>query len=177
MSSSSQDKVFKRKRKLREFEKMIDDEYVMVNLDARAEGVIVPEGLKENAALALKLSRLFQGKMTSDDFGINVYLRFSGEYFQCVLPWDSIWSIHGSSGQNVIWNEDVPSEIMIQLAKEKVREFARRLVGKRTKTPTPEPAISTETKTSSPTTENSRIETSDAKAADKRRKSFLHRVK
>lgn len=98
-----------------------------MHLDARKEGVEVPSYLADNSALTLKISYLFQGETTHDEKEITTYLRFGGDYCKCVIPWDAIWGITASSQENQIWPEDLPREVVVQLARDKVATFTKKM--------------------------------------------------
>ena len=105
-------------------------EHVLLQLDARKEGVEVPDHLDNNPALTLKLSYQFQGQTTADESGITAYLRFSGNYHKCVIPWDAVWGMTSSAGDNQVWTEDLPREVVMQFARQKISELGRKLFGK-----------------------------------------------
>jgi hypothetical protein len=119
------------KRKL--FNEYWDDEYVLLHIDSRNAEVIVPENLKGNFSLTLKISQFFQGETEIEDEQITSYLKFDSEYFKCVIPWDSIWGMTGASKQNKIWAEDLPKEVLMGLAKSKLSELSSRLLLKKKK--------------------------------------------
>ena len=87
-------------------------DHVLVHLDSRREGVSVPTHLQNNPTLTLKLSYLFQSKTTVSDEGINSFLKFGGSYFECILPWTSVWGLTNDSSQNQVWPEDLPKEVL-----------------------------------------------------------------
>jgi stringent starvation protein B len=123
----------KEKRKF--FDEGMEFDHVLVQLDSRAEGVDVPAHLSQDPALTLKLSHLFQGDTTHDEEAITSYLRFSGNYYCCYLPWTAIWGMTCSKGENKVWAEDLPREVMVRVAREKISELGRRFIGKKKSTP------------------------------------------
>lgn len=123
---------FKNKQK----EKLLDEwlqelDHVLIHLDSRKDGVIVPENFQNNPTLTFKLSYNFQGQLSLEEDCINAYLKFSGEYSNCVIPWESLWGITGSDERNKIWSEDVPKELLLQMAKQKLGEIKNKLFGKK----------------------------------------------
>ena len=104
--------------KQRIFDELMGGDHAFVHLDARQEGVEVPAHLKSNPALMLKLSYHFQGEIARDDVAISASLRFSGNYFDCVLPWKSIWGFTGADQKQLVWPEDMPTELQLELAKQ-----------------------------------------------------------
>lgn len=98
--------------KVKLFAEWMKGDHVLVHLDARRPDVDVPKHLKNHPALTLKLSYLFQGKTEHDDEGITAYLKFSGVYHECRLPWVSLWGMTSADGEAVVWPEDAPSELL-----------------------------------------------------------------
>ncbi len=94
----------------------MQEDHVLVHIDARDEEVIVPEHLKDNPALTLKLSYQFQGRTTHDEKQICTFLKFSGNYVECVIPWARIWGLTNSKGKQQVWAEDLPSDVFAQLS-------------------------------------------------------------
>ncbi len=99
-------------RKRRLFEEWMKGDHVLVHLDSRRDGVSVPSHLENNPTLTLKLSYLFQSKTTVSDEAINSFLKFSGNYFECILPWTAIWGMTNDASQNQVWPEDLPKEVV-----------------------------------------------------------------
>lgn len=116
------------KRKL--FDEWMEEDHLLVHVDTRHAGVIVPSDQKGNSALTLKLSYRFQGTTTADDHGISSYLKFSGDYFEVVIPWDALWGMTSASGVQKVWPESVPADLMKQAAIEKLKEMSGKIFGR-----------------------------------------------
>ena len=121
------------KDKLARFQEFMKGDHALVHLDSTANDVEVPDHLKGNSSLTLKLSYLFQGETTTDEQGVVTYLKFSGNYFRCFLPWTAIWGLTGSDQKQLIWVEDLPPDLLVELAKEQVRSFASKVFGRKEK--------------------------------------------
>lgn len=104
-------------------------DHVLVHFDSRVSGTEVPQHLQGDPAVTLKLSYLFQGSTEVDDLAITSYLRFSGEYQGCVIPWSAIWSMTSSEKENTVWPEDLPKEVLIKLATDKVKQAGKKIFG------------------------------------------------
>lgn len=64
---------------------------VLLILDARQPGVLVPESLRGERELRLKFSyRYDTGGLTIDERGVRQCLRFGGEVAACVVPWAAL---------------------------------------------------------------------------------------
>ncbi len=115
-------------------EEGLEGDHVLLHLDARSAGVEVPSHLMDNPSLTLKISYLFQGKTEVGESGITSYLRFGGDYFKCVVPWTALWGVTTSGQKNQIWPEDLPKEVVIQLAKAKISELGKKIFRRKGKT-------------------------------------------
>jgi hypothetical protein len=93
-------------------ERLLDDEQVLVHINPATSGVIIPPHLSENRTVTLRLSRFFKGDLFIDEESVTAELLFGPEYFTCVLPWDSIWGASSIRGQEYIWAESAPDEIL-----------------------------------------------------------------
>lgn len=96
---------------------LLADQLVFVHLDARAEGVCVPEHLQDEAALVLKLSHRF-GLETFDVGPVDVVagLSFGGTRFRCVLPYTAIFAFSTDEQPFVAFYPDAaPAEVRAAL--------------------------------------------------------------
>jgi hypothetical protein len=93
-------------------ERLLDDEQVLVHINPTTPGVVIPPHLSENRTVTLRLSRFFKGDLCIDDQKVTAELLFGPEYFTCVLPWECIWGASSIRGQEYIWAESAPDEIL-----------------------------------------------------------------
>lgn len=112
------------------FDDWFQDDHILLHLDAREEGVIVPSHLKDQHSLTLKLSPLFQGETVADDIGISTYLKFNGQYSQCIIPWTTLWGMTSEGGQQEIWRKDLPREVFHDIARATLSSIGSKLLGK-----------------------------------------------
>lgn len=83
---------------------------VLIALDARIEGVVVPPHLYHDPQLRLNISYRFGLPMTLDLTGIKATLTFSGTSFQCEIPWSAIFlAVSHVSGEPYLFAEDIPA--------------------------------------------------------------------
>lgn len=92
-----------------------DDDYVLVHLDPRNKDLFVPEHLTRDSSVTLKLSRYFRGKLEINEDAICAELLFGGEYFSCVIPFEAVWGCTSETGENIIWPESTPEEVLQNL--------------------------------------------------------------
>ncbi|MCO6432116.1 MAG: hypothetical protein J5J00_14750 [Deltaproteobacteria bacterium] len=95
--------------------RLINDEYFLVHLNTANESLLIPDYLKENGTVTLKLSRLFRGGIDLKESHIETSLLFNNEYADCLIPFEAIWGITSCKGENTIWPEDTPKEILKNL--------------------------------------------------------------
>jgi len=112
------------------FDDWFQDDHILLHLDARKEGVIVPSHLKDQHSLTLKLSPLFQGETLADDNAVSTYLKFNGQYSQCIIPWNTLWGMTSEQGQQEIWRKDLPREVFHDIARATLSSIGSKLLGK-----------------------------------------------
>ena len=128
----------------------LEEEYVLVHIDSRASGVKLPPHLMDNPSITLKLSRLFRGGIELKPSQIETDLLFGDRYFSCEIPFVAIWGATNCDGNNVIWPESTPAEILqkifVQSAtdKKKPKEKEKeKVVAEKKVTPKPRAAKAT----------------------------------
>lgn len=92
---------------------------VMVHLDPRRDGVVVPEYLSHDPVLRLNLAYGFNlPALDIDDSGVFAILSFGGRNFGCTLPWHAIFAMTrpGDAHAGVAWPESTPPELAAALA-------------------------------------------------------------
>jgi hypothetical protein len=94
------------KRKKRELEELLNDEYILVFVNPGYEGVDLPEHIRGLPSATLKLSRHFRGTLSVSDEEVRAELLFGPNYYCCVLPLPSIWAAKGAGGREVVWQSE-----------------------------------------------------------------------
>jgi len=98
---------------------------VMVHLDARRPGVLVPSSLKQEAHLRLNVSYRFDPPdLTVGDWGIRCTLSFSGTRFRVAVPWSALFAITPCYAAKEFWMypDDMPKELIQQAALAKTQQ-------------------------------------------------------
>lgn len=98
--------------------RLLNFEYILVFVNTKSDGLIIPEYLKVEPTVTLKLSSHFEGKMEIFHDRVEAVLRFKGQYFPCTIPLNSIWGASTPKGSNYFWFESAP-EIVLQAAEKK----------------------------------------------------------
>ncbi len=106
----------------------LDKGMVMIHLDARRPGVIVPTSLRTEAHLRLNLSYRFDPPdLTVGEWGVRCTLSFSGSRFKVAVPWSALFAITSHVTKEFwMYPDDMPAELIQQTMVT-------------TKVPTPEP--------------------------------------
>lgn len=93
---------------------LLDDGLVRVHLDARRDGVDLPEHLRGDLMLSLNLSRRFQLEMFEvGPLAVKASLSFGGERYPCVLPYRAIWRLESrETGEVALFEDTVPPELL-----------------------------------------------------------------
>ncbi len=92
---------------------------VMIHLDARRPGVLVPPHLRNEAHLRLNLSYRFDPPdLSVSDWGVRSTLSFSGTRFTVAVPWSALFAIASHVTKDLAWMypDDMPPELLQQTA-------------------------------------------------------------
>lgn len=91
---------------------------VMIHLDARRPGVLVPQHLRNESHLRLNLSYRFDPPdLSVSDWGVRSTLSFSGTRFTVAVPWSALFAIASHVTRELSWMypEDAPPELLQQM--------------------------------------------------------------
>lgn len=100
-------------------ERLLELGMVLVALDARAEGVDVPDHLGRDPQLRLNLSFRFGLPMSVDPWGISATLTFGGVPYSCRFPWGAIYLLVSHvNGEPYLFPDEVPPELLAQVGVE-----------------------------------------------------------
>lgn len=92
--------------------RFLDQEFVVINLDPKAQGVILPSYLLKDSNVSLKLSRLFRGGLEIKPEFIIANLSFNQRLFNCHIPLAAIWSATSSANETVMWPDSAPLDYL-----------------------------------------------------------------
>ena len=93
---------------------------VMIHLDPRHEGVIVPPRFQGDPVLRLNLAYGFNlPALDLNDEGVYAVLSFSGKPFGCTIPWGAIFAMTLPDENHVgySWSTSIPSDITLPATK------------------------------------------------------------
>lgn len=100
--------------KRQQLERALERGVVMIHLDARRPGVVVPARLREDHHLRLNVSLRFDPPdLSVGEWGVRETLSFGGERFSVAVPWSAIFAITGAGRNEQAWlyPEDMPKEL------------------------------------------------------------------
>jgi stringent starvation protein B len=91
----------------------LDRGMVMVHLDARRPGVLVPQELRCEAHLRLNLSYRFDpSDLSVGEWGLRCTLSFSGARYTVAIPWSAVFAITSHASREFwMFPEDMPPEL------------------------------------------------------------------
>jgi stringent starvation protein B len=86
---------------------------VMVHLDARRPGVVVPAEFRTESHLRLNLSYRFEpSDLSVGEWGLRCTLSFSGKRFTVAIPWSAVFALTSHCSQEFwMFPEDMPPEL------------------------------------------------------------------
>jgi stringent starvation protein B len=89
---------------------------VMIHLDARRPGVLVPPSLRNESHLRLNLSYRFDPPdLTVGEWGVRCTLSFSGSRFKVAVPWSALFAITSHLTKEFwMYPDDMPAELLQQ---------------------------------------------------------------
>jgi stringent starvation protein B len=138
----------------------LDQGMVMIHLDARRPGVLVPASVRGEAHLRLNLSYRFDPPdLTVGEWGVRCTLSFSGSRFTVAVPWSALFAIASHVTKEFwMYPDDMPPELLQQpasarpqqplpvvpVAAERPRTFLREVPSERAEEPPPPPEVPTE---------------------------------
>lgn len=97
--------------------RLFEDDWMLIHVDTRVDGVTVPENLKNTPSVTFKLSKLFQGATEISESLVTAQLLFGSSRQTCTFPYDGIWGATSFKGSNIVWPESAPKEVLAQLEK------------------------------------------------------------
>lgn len=107
-------------KKISQFVEWMQGDHVLLHLDSRKDGVDLPTHLMGLANVTLKLSYMFQGETQHTDEAVEAYLKFGGQYYRCIVPWDAVWALSSEEGETKLWMDALPDEL-VRLASSPIR--------------------------------------------------------
>jgi stringent starvation protein B len=108
---------------------LLERSSVFVYVEPRKDGVVVPIGFKRDPKLVLQVGPSLADPTLDLAFGdedMTCTLNFAQKPFACVVPWTAVFALTDESGQGIVWDEDVPRELVEAQAQARARASQRR---------------------------------------------------
>lgn len=117
----------------------LDRGLVMIHLDARRQGVVVPKHLASEPHLRLNISYRFDPPdLSVGEWGVRSTLSFSGSRFKVAVPWSALFAITCHTSKEFwLYPDDMPQELLQQAIAHarSAREEAQRRPESKPRTP------------------------------------------
>jgi len=97
---------------------------VLVNLDARRPGVVLPAHLLGDKCMTLEYGRNLPTPIVDleiDEFGIRAGLSFDGKISMTWVPWSAVFRIADRDDNGGFWAEDMPDDLQFERPVERTR--------------------------------------------------------
>ncbi|MFN7132455.1 MAG: ClpXP protease specificity-enhancing factor SspB [Myxococcales bacterium] len=110
--------------KRKKLEAALERGVVMIHLDARFPGVLVPQKFREDFHLRLNLSWRFDPPdLSVGDWGVRETLSFNRSAFKVAVPWQAIFAITAQGEDEAyLFPEDMPNELVAAAARQATPE-------------------------------------------------------
>lgn len=97
-------------------DRFLEGDYLLAHLDARKTGVDLPDHLKGNPSVTLKLSYWFKGPLKIEDDKVVTELLFGETYHNCNIPLSAIWGLTSEKGERLLFPSSIPDELLAELS-------------------------------------------------------------
>ena len=99
-------------------ESLLSQGDVLIQLDPRADGVVVPPDLSGQPLLVLRIGLDMPVPIPDLDITdqrVQATLSFNREPYHVNVPWHAVFGMVSEAGQGLLWTGDVPVEVMEQM--------------------------------------------------------------
>ena len=101
-------------------EELIGTGPILVHIDARADGVQVPQSFTADPRLVLRFGYDLSPPIADLEIGDDALagtLTFGGVPFTCVLPWSAVYAVVSEADQKgMVWPDDVPPAVLDEMS-------------------------------------------------------------
>lgn len=113
---------------------LLQQSTVFIHLDPRAEDVIVPPWFKKQPRLVLQIGLNMPVPIPDlhlDDEGVSCTLSFNRSPCFCRIPWKAVFALISEDRRGMVWPDDVPREVAVQVQGPARQELERARTAKR----------------------------------------------
>lgn len=96
---------------------LLEDAWVYVQLDPRRDDVVLPEHLREQPRLILQYGYNMPmpiNDLKIDERGISATLSFQRTPHATFIPWSAVFVLSDGDKRAMVWEDDVPKELLTQ---------------------------------------------------------------
>lgn len=100
---------------------------VFIHLDPRKGRPLIPARLRSQPQVVLQVGFNMPVPIPDlcvDEQSVSGTLSFKGVSFLCNIPWESVFALVGEDATGMVWEEDMPAEILAEVSRESQREPA-----------------------------------------------------
>ncbi len=94
---------------------LLEKSSVMIHIDPRRNGIIVPKWFQKQPQLTLQIGLNLPVPILDlevEDDAVCCTLSFNRSPFWCKIPWHAIFALVGEDGRGMVWPDDVPIELV-----------------------------------------------------------------
>jgi stringent starvation protein B len=105
-----------RPSKQQAFLALLKEGWTSLHLDARRDGVVVPECFGKEPHLILQYGHDLPipiPDLEIDEEGVHATLSFSRREHLTYVPWSAVYAVTGVDGRGILFAEDVPSDVSV----------------------------------------------------------------
>ena len=105
--------------KERELRTLLERGVVMMHLDPRIDGVVVPPQFSQESALRLNVAYAFNlPAFEISEGGIYAILSFNRQNFGCTIPWQAVYALTlpEENHEGMVWPDSMPLELKEEAA-------------------------------------------------------------
>ena len=113
---------------------LLQQSTVFIHLDPRAEDVIVPPWFKKQPRLVLQVGLNMPVPIPDlhlDDEGVSCTLSFNRSPCFCRIPWKAVFALISEDRRGMVWPDDVPREVAVQVQGPARQELEKARAAKR----------------------------------------------
>ena len=113
---------------------LLQQSTVFIHLDPRAEDVIVPPWFKKQPRLVLQVGLNMAVPIPDlhlDDEAVSCTLSFNRSPCFCRIPWKAVFALISEDRRGMVWPDDVPREVAVQVQGPARQELDRARAAKR----------------------------------------------
>jgi stringent starvation protein B len=94
----------------------LEQQWALVHVNTSVPELVVPDHLKAQPTVSLRISRLFAGRLDIKKDHLKAELKFNGDYFTCQIPLEAVWGITSEKSEFAWWPQSTPEQVLSSLS-------------------------------------------------------------